>query len=57
MRLMMSGGIKNMIILIMADEGPFHKAGLRTYTLDRWVVNERSYSVMAKYSDQSMMLD
>jgi hypothetical protein len=46
-----------MIRLIIADEGPFHIAGLWTYTLDRWVVNERSYSVMVKYSDQSMMLD
>lgn len=41
----------------IADEDPFHKAGLRTYTLDRWVVNEGSYTVNVKYSDQSMTLD
>ncbi len=41
----------------IADADPFHKAGLRTYTLDRWVVNEGSYTVNVKYSDQSMTLD
>ena len=41
----------------IADADPFHKAGLRTYTLDRWVINEGSYSVTVKYSDQSMALD
>ena len=41
----------------IADADPFHQAGLRTYTLDRWVVNEGSYTVNVKYSDQSMTLD
>ena len=35
----------------IADADPYHKAGLQTYTLDRWVVNEGSYSVTEKYSD------
>ena len=41
----------------IADGDPFHIAGLRTYTLDRWGVNEGSYTVNVKYSDQSMTLD
>ena len=41
----------------IADADPFHIAGLRTYTLDRWIVNEGSYTVNVKYSDQSMTLD
>ena len=37
----------------IADADPLHAAGLRTYTLDRWKVNEGSYTVTVKYSDQS----
>ncbi len=41
----------------IADSDPFHKAGLRTYTLRRWTVNEGSYSIRVNYSDQSYAID
>ena len=41
----------------IADSDPFHKAGLRTYTLRRWTVNEGSYSIRVNYSDQSYSID
>ena len=37
----------------IADADPLHAAGLRTYTLDRWKINEGSYTLAVKYSDQS----
>lgn len=40
----------------IADTDPLHKAGLRTYTLRRWTVNEGSYSVTINYSDQSVSI-
>jgi uncharacterized protein YciI len=41
----------------IADSDPLHKAGLRTYTLTRWLVNEGSYSVRINYSDQSVTVE
>jgi uncharacterized protein len=41
----------------IADSDPFHKAGLRTYTLRRWTVNEGSYSVRVNYSDQTVAIE
>jgi uncharacterized protein len=41
----------------IADADPFHKAGLRSYTLRRWTVNEGSYSVRVNYSDQSVAIE
>ena len=41
----------------IADSDPFHKAGLRSYTLRRWTVNEGSYSVRVNYSDQSVAIE
>jgi uncharacterized protein YciI len=41
----------------IADSDPFHKAGLRTYTLRRWTVNEGSYGVRVNYSDQSVTIE
>jgi hypothetical protein len=41
----------------IADRDPFHKAGLRTYTLRRWTVNEGSYGVRVHYSDQSVTIE
>lgn len=32
---------------------PLHEAGLRTFTIQRWRVNEGSYTVTVNYSDQS----
>lgn len=40
----------------IAETDPLHKAGLRTYTLRRWTVNEGSYSVTINYSDQSVSI-
>jgi hypothetical protein len=40
----------------IADDNLFHKAGLRTYMLDRGIVNEGSFTVKIPYSDQSMTL-
>jgi len=41
----------------IADSDPMHKAGLRTYTLMRWTVNEGSYGVRINYSDQSVTIE
>jgi uncharacterized protein YciI len=41
----------------IADADPLHKAGLRTYTLMRWTVNEGSYTVRVNYSDQSVTIE
>jgi hypothetical protein len=41
----------------IADTDPFHKAGLRTYTLTRWTVNEGSYGIRVNYSDQSVSIE
>jgi uncharacterized protein len=41
----------------IADADPFHKAGLRTYTLRRWTVNEGSYGVRVNYSDQTVTIE
>lgn len=38
----------------IANGDPLHKAGLRTYTLQKWRVNEGSYTVTVNYSDQSV---
>ncbi|MFP6711868.1 MAG: YciI family protein [Rhodospirillales bacterium] len=38
----------------IAGEDPLHKAGLRSFEVKTWKVNEGSYSVTVKYSDQSM---
>lgn len=35
---------------------PFHAKGLREFTIQRWRVNEGSYTVTVNYSDQSMRL-
>jgi uncharacterized protein len=40
----------------IADSDPFHRAGLRSYTLRRWTVNEGSYSLQVNYSDQSVTI-
>ena len=38
----------------LADEDLLHKAGLRTYTLQKWRVNEGSISITVNFSDQTM---
>ncbi len=37
----------------IADQDPFHSAGLRTYTLQQWSLNEGRITLTIDYSDQS----
>ena len=41
----------------IAKEDPLHKAGLRTYTLQKWRVNEGRITVTVDFSDQTMTID
>jgi uncharacterized protein len=38
----------------IAKTDPLHQAGLRTFTLQKWRINEGSFTVTLNYSDQSM---
>lgn len=40
----------------IADRDPFHRLGLRTYTVDRWQLNEGTVSIRVNYSDGSYTL-
>jgi len=40
----------------IAKSDPFHAAGLRTFTLQKWRINEGSFTVTVNLSDQSMKL-
>lgn len=40
----------------IAKTDPFHVAGLRTFTLQKWRINEGSFTVTVNLSDQSMKL-
>ena len=37
----------------LADEDPLHKAGLRTYTLQKWRLNEGRMQITFDFSDQT----
>ena len=37
----------------IADQDPFHSAGLRTYTLQQWSLNEGRINITVDFSDQS----
>jgi uncharacterized protein YciI len=39
-----------------ADADPFHKAGLRSYTLNRWMLNEGAMTFTVRYSDQTAVI-
>jgi uncharacterized protein len=41
----------------IADSDPYHKNGLRTYTLTKWTVNEGSYGIRVNYSDQTVTIE
>ncbi len=41
----------------IADSDPLHEAGLRSYTIRRWTVNEGCYSIRINYSDQSVTIE
>jgi len=39
-----------------ADEDPFHAAGLRQYTINRWMLNEGAMTFTVRYSDQTAVI-
>ena len=41
----------------IAGSDPFHKTGLRSYTLRCWTVNEGSYGLCVNYSDQTVTIE
>ena len=41
----------------IADADPMHKAGVRSYTLRKWFLNEGSLEVSLKFSAQDFELD
>jgi uncharacterized protein YciI len=41
----------------IAKEDPLHKAGLRTYTIQKWRLNEGRITVTVDFSDQTMKID
>jgi uncharacterized protein len=41
----------------IAKEDPLHKAGLRTYTLQKWRLNEGRITVTVDFSDQTMKIE
>jgi hypothetical protein len=41
----------------IAKEDLLHKAGLRTYTIQKWRVNEGRITVTVDFSDQTMKID
>src|ERR1051325_4288988 len=41
----------------ICKEDPLHKAGLRTYTIQKWRMNEGRITVTVDFSDQTMKLD
>lgn len=40
----------------LADADPFHAAGLRSYTLHRWIMNEGSVTFTVRFSDQTAVI-
>ncbi len=41
----------------IAKEDPLHKAGLRTYTIQKWRLNEGRITVTVDFSDQTMTIE
>jgi len=39
-----------------ADADPFHAAGLRQYTLTRWMLNEGAMTITVRFSDQTAVI-
>jgi uncharacterized protein len=40
----------------IADTDPLHAAGLRTYTIQKWRINEGTITITVNYSDQSVKI-
>lgn len=41
----------------IADRDPYHRQGLRTYTIDRWMLNEGTVSIRVNHSDGNGTID
>jgi uncharacterized protein YciI len=41
----------------ICKEDPLHKAGLRTYTIQKWRLNEGRITVTVDFSDQTMKIE
>jgi hypothetical protein len=41
----------------IANEDPLHKAGLRTFTLQKWRLNEGSITLTVNYSDRTVKIE
>ena len=41
----------------ICQEDPLHKAGLRSYTIQKWRLNEGRITVTVDFSDQTMKID
>lgn len=40
----------------IAKQDPLHRAGLRKFTVQKWRINEGSYTVTVNYSDQTVKI-
>ncbi|MEQ3625434.1 MAG: YciI family protein [Celeribacter sp.] len=40
----------------LADQDPFHAKGLRSYTIQKWKMNEGAMTLTIRYSDQSVIV-
>ncbi|HEU5018487.1 MAG TPA: YciI family protein [Pseudolabrys sp.] len=41
----------------IANEDPLHKAGLRSFTLQKWRLNEGTITITINYSDSTMKIE
>jgi len=41
----------------LADADPFHAAGLRSYTIQKWMMNEGGLKLSVRFSDQSVVIE
>ena len=41
----------------IAAEDPMHSRGVRSYEIERWILNEGTVTVRVNYSDQSMTIE
>lgn len=41
---------------VIARSDPMHKAGVRNYTIRRWIVNEGSFPITVRLSDQTVVI-
>lgn len=41
----------------LADADPMHKHGARTYSVQKWLLNEGALTMTVRFSDQSVVID